>query len=399
MKTEAAVSVSSYSAKELLSFLLHKARARNQPIAVWRLPGKNITQVILSEKARSIDAGEFLEELEPGFMMAPFERNQPRYFLPADLSFRFENDRLLPPSGPAEEAGAAWLAENLSKNFVANPYIAPEAPRPLPSPESREAFLDLVNKALNGIHKGAFEKIVPSRLRAVGLPSDFDVAESFTKLALNYPQALISFVNIPDVGSWLGATPELLVCVEDKAVFKTVALAGTLPYRPGTDLRTVAWSQKEIEEQALVERYLISCFKKIRLREYEEHGPRTVVAGNLMHLKSEFTVDMKSTNFPQIGTVMLDLLHPTSAVCGMPLEPSLEFLRKYEHYDRAFYAGYLGPVNIGNHIDLFVNLRCMQLSGLRAVVYAGAGVTIDSLPEKEWDETEMKFDTLLKMIL
>jgi isochorismate synthase len=118
-----------------------------------------------------------------------------------------------------------------------------------------------------------------------------------------------------------------------------------------------------------------------------------------MHLKSEFTVDIKATNFPQIGSVMLNLLHPTSAVCGMPLEPSMQFLREHEGYDRRYYAGYLGPVNIGQDIELFVNLRCMQIAGTKAVLFAGAGVTIDSIPDKEWSETEMKFNTLLNVIL
>jgi isochorismate synthase len=118
-----------------------------------------------------------------------------------------------------------------------------------------------------------------------------------------------------------------------------------------------------------------------------------------MHLKSEFTVDMQATNFPQLGSVMLKLLHPTSAVCGMPLETSLEFLKRYEGYNREFYAGYLGPVNIHNNTDLFVNLRCMQVLGKQGVLYAGAGVTVDSSPEEEWAETEMKFNTLLNVIL
>jgi len=231
------------------------------------------------------------------------------------------------------------------------------------------------------------------------LPPSFDIIQAFQKLCVSYPQALISFVSIPGVGTWLGASPEVLACVKEKRIFKTVALAGTLPYTQGTDLRSVAWTQKEIEEQALVERYVISCFKKIRLREYDEHGPKTVVAGNLMHLKSEFTVDIQATNFPQLGSVMLDLLHPTSAVCGMPLQTSLDFLRTHESYDRSFYSGYLGPVNVRNNIEIFVNLRCMQVCGNEGVLYAGAGVTIDSIPEKEWAETEMKFNTLLNVIL
>src|SRR5690606_8893876 len=229
-------------------------------------------------------------------------------------------------------------------------------------------------------------KIVPSRTRTITLPGSFNVIESFLGLCRTYPSALISFVSIPGVGSWLGASPEVLVSVREKSIFKTVALAGTQPYQSGINIRSVSWTQKEIEEQALVGRYVISCFKKIRLREYDEYGPKTVVAGNLMHLKSEYTVDMKATNFPQIGSVMLDLLHPTSAVCGMPLEPALAFLDKVEAYDRGFFAGYLGPVNVDNDIHLFVNLRCMRLSGRTATLFAGAGVTIDSQPQKEWEE-------------
>ena len=135
----------------------------------------------------------------------------------------------------------------------------------------------------------------------------------------------MSIVYTPEHGIWVGVTPETLVSIEDKSIFKTVALAGTKPYDESISLKNVAWTQKEIEEQALVERYIISCFKKIRLREYDEHGPKTSVAGNLMHLRSDFTVDMKATNFPQLGSVMLNLLHPTSAVCGMPLDNAWSF--------------------------------------------------------------------------
>jgi isochorismate synthase len=148
----------------------------------------------------------------------------------------------------------------------------------------------------------------------------------------------------------------------------------------------------------LVCRYIINCFKKIRLREYLEQGPKTVVAGNVMHLKTDYEVDMKEVNFPQLGSVMLKLLHPTSAVCGMPLEASIQFLKEQEGYQREFYSGYLGPVNYQNESSIFVNLRCLQLLEGKARLYAGAGVTVDSVPEKEWEETEMKMKSLLGVL-
>jgi isochorismate synthase len=318
--------------------------------------------------------------------------------LRAEKFFTFGDGKLQPQTNPLEAHSVQWLQEIIRENHPEK-YAPGKINVSLPPDAEKESFTEIVRQAVQEIEGGGMEKVVPSRTKRVTLPGSFDVIDSFQKLCSTYPQALISFVSIPGVGNWLGASPEILVCVQDKTIFKTVALAGTLPYSPGLDLKRVAWTQKEIEEQALVERYVISCFKRIRLREYEEYGPKTIVAGNLMHLKSEFRVDMKATNFPQIGTVMLDLLHPTSAVCGMPLESAQQFLSHHESYDRGFYAGYLGPVNVHNNIELFVNLRCMQIDGHTGILYAGAGVTVDSDPEKEWAETEMKLNTLLNVIL
>ena len=117
-----------------------------------------------------------------------------------------------------------------------------------------------------------------------------------------------------------------------------------------------------------------------------------------MNLKNDYVVDMKEINFSQLGSVMLKLLHPTSAVCGMPLEPSLKFLSENEGYDREFYSGYLGPLNYQGESSIFVNLRCLQVLEHTVRFYAGAGVTIDSIPSKEMEETEMKMMNLLTLL-
>ncbi|MEO5601021.1 MAG: chorismate-binding protein [Cyclobacteriaceae bacterium] len=398
MTTVAPVSDLKHTETELLSFLCQYSVEKGVPFAFWRLPNAQLKHVILSEAAQEIDPSQMLEELDPGFLMAPFDKSKPRFFLPADLLFSFENGALKTDDNAKEISSLVWLAENILSRTPGK-TVRFNACSENHSSEQSDFFKDLIASCIQEINHGTFEKIVPSRTKYINLPEDFDIVQAFQKLCETYATALISFVSIPSVGHWLGASPEVLVSIKNKAIFKTVALAGTLPYHEGLNLKSVAWTQKEIEEQALVERYVISCFKKIRLREYEEHGPKTVIAGNLMHLKSEFTVDIKATNFPQIGSVMLGLLHPTSAVCGTPLESSLAFLRQHEGYDRGFYSGYLGPVNVRNNVDLFVNIRCMQLEAHRAILYAGAGVTIDSIPQDEWAETEIKFNTLLNVIL
>lgn len=393
------VSLTTLSETDYFSLLIDQAYKHHFSIALWKRPYDPTKYLIVSKSPECLNSTAPFEELATGFVFAPFNALADRLFLKADYAFSFSERNLNPPATPLELLSHSWLNSLLPAGEM--PDVKPElyfTPNKPSSTTDRDYFCNLVNKSIEEILSGSFEKVVLSRTLSIDLSEQFDTSMTFQKLCDQYPNALISFVSTPETGSWLGASPELLVRVEDNTTFKTTALAGTLPYNEGTNLKTVAWTQKDIEEQALVERYIISCFKKIRLREYEEHGPKTVVAGNLMHLKSDFTVDMKATNFPQLGSVMLHLLHPTSAVCGVPLDTALEFLKNYEGYDRQFYAGYLGPVNFLGDTSLFVNLRCMQFTEAGAILYAGAGITEDSIADKEWEETELKLNTLLKVI-
>lgn len=366
-------------------------------LAAWKLPGSTIKSILLTDEVRSFSAEDQLESLEGGFVFCPFNRQEAGYYLKADLLFKIKDEKISHEETPLAVTSLEWL-KNQPEPAAPVSFYRPSSETHLfrkPQPD----FKKLVDECVQYIATGRAEKIVPSRYKAIPLPSDFNPIVAFQKLCAAHPHALVSLVSIPTVGTWLGASPEILVQVEDHAIFRTVALAGTQPYTPGANLKEVAWTQKEIEEQALVSRYIINCFKKIRLREFEEHGPKTVVAGNLLHLKTDFSVDLKATHFPQLASVMLNLLHPTSAICGMPLEAALHFLKNHEGYTRQFYSGFLGPVNINNTIQVYVNLRCMQLTAQSLICYAGCGVTIDSLPQKEWDETEMKLNSLLTVVL
>ena len=396
MNTSTSVAPILSSEVDIQSILLNYSFANEFSFALWRLPNNSSRHLILSRQQELLKKGSQLEDLPTGFIFSPFDRNKDSIFLKADLTFSFDEDLIKTPETPLEINSSAWLNEELKK--TSKPKIKFRPAPEFTEEKSKSNFMDLVTRGIGLIESGNAEKVVLSRVRRIHVSRDFDIISVFQKLCKEHPNALVSVVHIPDHGTWIGATPETLVSVEDKTIFKTVALAGTKSYEEGLSLKNVAWTQKEIEEQALVERYIISCFKKIRLREYDEHGPKTSVAGNLMHLRSEFTVDMKATNFPQLGSVMLQLLHPTSAVCGMPLDVALDFLKNNEGYDREFYSGYLGPVNFNRNINIFVNLRCMQLFENVALLYAGAGITIDSTPEQEWDETEIKFNTLLRTV-
>ncbi len=371
---------------DFLSGILPDWCEQRTSFALWRLPNTTTLHVLATDRPTVIREAN-LEESPAGFLFAPFDPSGDKFFLPADEHHTFEKGELSWSSAPREIKEPRPQAQMF--------YPAPDR---IVKTADADNYTQLVEQCIEEIAAGNFEKLVPSRCRKIDLPESFNLLEAFQSLCSQYPQAMVSVVSSPALGTWMGATPEMLVRVTPNQHFQTVAIAGTQAWHEGMNRRDIAWSQKEIQEQALVVRYIISCFKKIRLREYDEQGPSTIQAGNVLHLKTSFDVDLVATNFPLLGTTMLRLLHPTSAVCGMPLDSSLSFLREHEGYDRQFYSGYLGPVNLRQETNLYVNLRCMQMLNNQIVLYAGAGVLADSDPAKEWHETDMKMSTLLRIV-
>jgi isochorismate synthase len=90
-------------------------------------------------------------------------------------------------------------------------------------------------------------------------------------------------------------------------------------------------------------------------------------------------------------------LHPTPAVSGTPRKDALDWIRSEEKHERQFYAGIIGSMD-EHSMNLYVNLRCAQIIGSDIYLYVGGGFTADSIPEKEWEETENKSKTLLNLL-
>lgn len=366
---------------------LQVAQLHKHGFAAWQMPLSKQRNICIGE-VDTFEKNEFANS--KGFLFHPYDEEASGQFIHSQLTISAIKGKIEIKSDDDQ------LLSDL-KNYQKNekPYYINKSPIALDI--YKEEFLKYISQSVNTIKSGAFQKVVPARSKQVNLTEPFDLYLNFNNLCEAYPNTFVSVVSIPNIGTWIGATPEVLIRVAEND-FQTVSLAGTQKYNPAQQLSEVAWTQKEIEEQAMVSRYIINCFKKIRLREFEEAGPKTVIAGNLIHLKTIFKVDMKATDFPDLGNIMLDLLHPTSAVCGMPKIEAANFIKQHENGNREFFSGYLGSVNDNEETHLFVNLRCMQLLEDYAILYAGAGVTEDSIPEKEWLETEMKMNTLLNII-
>ena len=396
------ISSLSYSQTEILNLIILHGYQSGGSFALWRKPKSDFLEFVFNNSELPEKKSINLEDLDPGFVVHPFadQKDKKAFYISANnygsvpLKNRI-NEADIPSWIKTDIEGLEKESKNLSGLF--RKTVPKHTDLGIEKGGDKSHFKDLVTKGISAIKSGKIEKVVPARTLSVPLSDEFDVAESLFSMLAAYPDSFVNFFHIPKIGSWIGASPEILIETKGDN-FYTMSLAGTQPASGDNPLKTAAWTQKEIEEQALVSRYIVDCFKKIRLREYEEYGPKTVLAGTLLHLRSVFKVNMEATKFPQLGSVMLELLHPTSAVCGMPREEAHDFLQKYEALNRSFFAGFIGPVNIKNESSIYVNLRTASLYEDRAILYAGAGVTEDSDPEKEWEETELKCQIIGKFL-
>jgi isochorismate synthase len=409
--------------QKLFSHIWQVAVQNGWAVALWRLPNSTEQHLVVDfsqkfsssflQKDFNKDAHNVfnLEESPSGFAVSPFinQNLQQTYFIKADLHFISTQPE---PKNSSKNINEALFLEKLEEYANNNETQKDSYIKPLPNAFFEETekqkihFQGIVEKAIEQMKQKKFLKVVLSREQEVFFTNksenqynelEINPFTIFEKLCETYSSAFVSLWHIPQVGTWAGATPETLVSVDTNGVFKTMALAGTQAYTPEKTTSNAVWTQKEIEEQALVSRYIINSFKTVRVREFEEEGPKTVIAGNLMHLQTDFWTNIQEIHYPQLPTVMLGLLHPTSAVCGMPKPQALQFILENENYSRSFYSGFLGPVNIQEETHLFVNLRCMQLFEKSCKIYAGCGITEDSNPEKEWNETVLKTQTMMRI--
>lgn len=380
-----------------LNQIFKTAVSQNFSVAVWRLPASGGLQACISLQPNAVVPQPDLEQSPFGFLFCPFAVQGPHQnlFIKADLYFNTDTG-ILTAAPDTPEPVLKVFYESLEQQQRNSWHTS--APAAQHTYQQEACFTGAVAKAVRAIRAGEMEKVVLSRDIGEQLSADLSPIGALEAMEQEYPGAFISLVSIPGVGTWMGASPEILVSVNEDKVFHTVALAGTQPASATESVATAIWRQKEIEEQAMVERYILKCFKALRLRDYTEVGPRTVIAGNLMHLRTDFKVDLKEVDFPTLASDMLALLHPTSAVCGLPKEPALQFILENEGFDRSYYSGFLGPVNSTSGTHLYVNLRCMELLEENAILYAGAGITAESNPEKEWQETQHKMQTMRRIL-
>jgi isochorismate synthase len=369
-----------------LSRLVNFSLARGLSVALWRLPGKK-EPGFLSGKLKTSHKGK-LEH--PSYIFSSY--NTPDIFqivpsiyaIHGNLFSHLDNNDnrefvKLANSTPGTEnqnAGPHWHRYENEKENIS---------------ENKDHYIQLVDKAISAIRRKKFDKVVLARKRAVHIPTTFCPVDFFLTLALIHSNNFISLVSTPKTGTWVGASPELLLSCHHQN-FKTVALAGTRKIS-GKPLKE-GFTEKERFEQSLVAEYIKDVLIGFG-SDFKQTPLKVIKADSLFHIKNEFHF-----RFPE-NKLIVDLiseLHPTPAVCGFPKGPARQFIKGMEGFDRKFFSGFSGPYFNNDLFYLYVNIRCMEILDQQGVLYAGAGITKDSDPEKEWTETDNKMTTISRYL-
>ena len=337
---------------------IRKAHKKQLPFVAYRKPNKDKVSALLQKD----DSLNFTKDYkEEGFVFAPFDVEQDAVLIPKAIS-KFYSE----------------VVDDLSD--IENDVVVQD------DFSSKQNHIKLIERGVKAISKGEFRKVVLSRKEVVEF-SDFDIFYSFLLLLKTYSNAFVYLWYHPKVGLWMGATPETLIKIKGKT-FETMSLAGTQEYKGSI---AVDWKPKEIDEQQLVTDYVLQKLEAISDVVTSEEV-QTIKAGNLLHLKTQIKGKFTSSTADLIET-----LHPTPAVCGYPKKATKDFILNYEGYNREFYTGFLGEINLPKS-ELFVNLRCMQLVDTIVHIYVGGGITLKSNAEKEWLETVAKTKTIKNVL-
>jgi menaquinone-specific isochorismate synthase len=243
----------------------------------------------------------------------------------------------------------------------------------------QEAWAGAVHTILHHIDRGEVEKVVLARQVVVEADTEFDPAEVVRRLAVARPDAWV-YAD----GNFVGVTPELLISRVGRTVW-SLPMAGTVPVDRAGELST---SPRLVHEFRIVVDTIAEVLGA-QCSELAVAAPASIAAGNVSHLSSVVGGRLGDGDPPSALDLAL-ALHPTPAVAGFPQRQALELIEKLEPAPRGRYAGPVGWVDAAGDGEFAMALRCAELAGSRAVLFAGNGIVQGSEPSEEWAETQAK---------
>jgi isochorismate synthase len=281
------------------------------------------------------------------------------------------------------------------------PVVAGHAREPFADIQLREvpaadAYEDAVGRAVDRIHRGELRKVVLARTIEVTAERAFDPRLLVHRLRAVDPDSY-AFAVPTDDGVLVGASPELLVSRRGPEV-RSNPLAGSGP-RSGdaaedrANAEALVASAKDREEHAIVVDAVAETLGPLCTELAWDPKPVLRETPNVWHLSTRFRGLLREPAPTSVDLVAA--LHPTPAVAGDPRDAALATIAELEPFDRGRYAGAVGWVDAEGDGEWAIALRCAELRGDRAVLYAGAGIVAGSEPARELEETDRKFRAFL----
>jgi len=256
----------------------------------------------------------------------------------------------------------------------------------LPGPQWERA----VAEAVTAIKAGSLRKVVLAQDLFATASDPIDVRALLRWLASRYPDCFTFACD-----GMVGATPELLIRQTGRQV-SALVLAGTTP-RGGDPAEDEALgtallaSAKDTEEHAYAVASMREALEPLCDELDSQPRPALIKLPNLQHLGTWVRGTLAAEGTPKSALGLAATVHPTAAVCGTPTGTALELIRELEHMDRERYAGPVGWVDAEGNGEWGIALRCAQLSGRTARLFAGCGIVAGSDPAAELAEAQVKF--------
>lgn len=279
-----------------------------------------------------------------------------------------------------------------------------------------EQFQHSVTSALNSIQANHFRKIVLASTIDFASPSPFNAINSLDNLRKCYPGCNIFSTSNGKGKSFIGASPERLISIRNSSL-ETDALAGSAPRGQTTSedakfAYRLMSSEKERREHQFVLNFITECLSELGLTPQMLPMPQLLKLPNIQHLWTPIQTPLPS-NFNLLEIV--EKLHPTPAVAGVPTKVAQEQIRNYETFDRSLYAAPLGWLDHQGNGEFIVGIRSALIDTeatsnhpykneqlpydiYRARLYAGAGIVAGSDPNKELAEIQLKLQALSKAL-
>ena len=252
---------------------------------------------------------------------------------------------------------------------------------------------EAVAEAVAAIKAGGLRKVVLAR-DVFGIAAEpIDARVLLRRLAARYPDCFTFACD-----GMVGATPELLVSRDGHQV-SALVLGGTLPRGAdqaqddalGAELLA---SAKNNEEHAYAVVSIRDALQPLcKTLEVEAH-PSLLKFPNLQHLGTRVRGTLAGGGTPKSALALAAAVHPPAAVCGTPTGTALDLIRELEHMDRERYAGPVGWIDADGNGEWGIAIRCAQLSGRTARLFAGCGIVAGSEPAAELAETLVKLQPM-----